>query len=99
MKLWISTAMKPPGDPYGLVAIVADTKDEAIAKARTAIEADPSDHRPTQQYVQELLAALDGEIEEVAEGVFIDWDAGWARLGDPPGLAALRGRRPAHEVI
>ena len=74
VKLWISTAMSPPGNPYGLVAVVAETKDEAIAKIRAAIEeAGPSNHPPTQQYTRDLLNALDAEIEEVVEGVFVDW--------------------------
>jgi hypothetical protein len=73
MALWVSTALSLRGTPYGLAAVCADSRDEAIALIREAIETDPSDHPPTQQYQRELLADLEGSIDEVPEGVFIDW--------------------------
>lgn len=66
--------MAPPGNPYGLVAVVASSREEAIVKARAAIEeAGPSDHPPTRQYTGDLLDALDAEIEEAEGDVFVDW--------------------------
>jgi hypothetical protein len=62
------------GNPYGLAVCIADTREEAAAKIWAAIaEAGPSAHPPTQQYVKELLDALDDSIEEIPEGVFVDW--------------------------
>ena len=38
MKLWISTAVGPSAEPWGTVAAVAETRDEAIETARQRLE-------------------------------------------------------------
>lgn len=75
MKLWISTAITPHGNEYGLVAVIAETREEAIAKAGAKLDLD--DHRnyvPDQRYAQALLDNL-ATISEVKDEVFIDWEA------------------------
>ena len=70
MKLWISSGY----DGYGLVAVVAETRKEAIAKANAKLSvADGGSHVPGERYKQGLLANLDG-MTEIEDGVFIDWD-------------------------
>ncbi len=74
MALWISSALNRRGISYGLAVCVADSRDEAVALIREAIaEAGPSDHPPTQQYTKELLADLDGSLEEIPGPAFVDW--------------------------
>jgi hypothetical protein len=70
MKLWISSGY----DSYGLVAVVADTREEAIAKAsaKLSAKADGS-YVPGERYRQGLLDNLDG-MTQIEDGVFIDWD-------------------------
>ena len=41
-KLWISSALSPYGNPYGLVAVVAETREEAIEKAHAKLSLDPA---------------------------------------------------------
>jgi biotin carboxylase len=71
-KLWISTAVSPDGNPFGTVAVIAETKTEAIAKARVALQKTSSNYVPAQEYQQNLLDHLD-DMEAVGEGVYIDW--------------------------
>ena len=75
MKLWISAAQTPYGNEYGLVAVVADTREEAIAKASAKLQLDdPGNYVPDQQYARNLLENL-AAMREVEDEVFIDWDA------------------------
>lgn len=75
MKLWISTAVTPHGNEYGLLAIVADTREEAIAKANAKLSlSTPSNYVPDRRYAQALLDNL-GAMRGVEDEVFIDWDA------------------------
>jgi hypothetical protein len=80
MKLWIGAAETPYGNEYGLVAAIAETKDEAIAKARPKIEAALAGETyvPSQRYYQSLLDNL-GSMREVESGVLVDWDAAQPR--------------------
>lgn len=77
-KLWISSAMSPHGNPYGLVAVVAEARGEALAKAREALAGHDS-YVPREQYRQNLLDNLDAQLEEAPKGVIIDWDAAGGR--------------------
>lgn len=75
MKLWISTGY----NEHGLAAVVADTREEAIAKANAKLSLEGVGARggvyvPYERYKQSLLENLDG-MREVEDGVFIDWDA------------------------
>jgi hypothetical protein len=72
MQLWISGARSPYGNPYGLIAVVAATKDEAVQKARAALVAAKVNYVPAQEYRDNLLANLD-EMHTMADGVIIDW--------------------------
>jgi hypothetical protein len=72
-KLWIGTALTPYGNEYGLVAVVAETREEAIAKAKLSLD-DPGNYVPNQRYAGGLLDNLDA-MSEIADEVFIDWDA------------------------
>lgn len=74
-KLWISGALTPHGNEYGLVAVVADTREEAIAKANAKLQIDGSgNYIPDQGYAKALLDNL-AAMREVTDEVFIDWDA------------------------
>jgi hypothetical protein len=73
-KLWISAAATPYGGEYGLVAVVAATREEAIAKAGAKLELTAMNYVPHQRYAQALLDGLIG-IREVSDEVFIDWTA------------------------
>jgi len=77
-KLWISGAMTPNGNEYGLIAVVAETREAAIAKAKTKLQEDPGNYVPHQRYAQALLNNLDA-MREVADGVFVDWEGGSSR--------------------
>jgi hypothetical protein len=68
MKLWFSTAK--PG--YGLVVVIAETWEEAVAKAKLPLDDPDDNYIPRQRYAQALLDNL-GAMEEVKDGVFIDW--------------------------
>ena len=73
MKLWISSALTPHGNEYGLVAVVAETRDEAIAKVNAKLSLDdPGNYVPNRSYVEALLDNLDA-MREVTDEVFIDW--------------------------
>lgn len=74
-KLWIGSARTPYGNEYGLIAVIAETKDEAITKARAELSAGHSGpgHHQYQSYADALLDNLDN-ICEVKEGIVIDWD-------------------------
>jgi hypothetical protein len=76
-KLWITAAETPYGNEYGSVAVIAETKEGAIAKARPKIEASLAleAYVPSQRHYQSLLDGLD-DIREAEDGVFVD--------GDPP---------------
>jgi hypothetical protein len=73
-KLWISTAETPYGNEYGVVAVIAATREEAIAKAATKVEESlkGETYVPNQRYVRSLLDGL-SEIREVQDEVHIDW--------------------------
>lgn len=75
-KLWISTAQTPYGNEYGLVAVVAATREEAIAKASAKLQlafgGDKGVHVPSRRYAKELLDGL-AAIREVEDEVFVDW--------------------------
>jgi hypothetical protein len=74
MKLWTSSAMSPYGNPYGGITVLAETREEAITKAKAALTAHVEDsYVPRREYVANLIEHLDG-IEEVPDGVFIGWD-------------------------
>jgi hypothetical protein len=74
-KLWISSALTPHGGEYGLVAVVAETRQEAIAKVNAKLQIDdPGNYVPNKTYAEALLDNLDA-LREVTDEVFIDWDA------------------------
>jgi hypothetical protein len=74
MKLWICAALTPHGSEYGLIAVVAENREEAIAKANAKLSlSEPSNYVPDQRYAQALLDNLGG-MREVADEVFVDWD-------------------------
>ena len=73
-RLWISTALTPYGNEYGLVAVVAETREEAMAKAGAKLELDGSNYIPDKRYAQALLDNL-GAMREVHDEVFVDWEA------------------------
>jgi hypothetical protein len=74
-KLWISSALTPYGNEYGLVAVVAETREQAIALANAKLSLDdPGNYVPNQRYAEALLDNLDA-MSEITDGVFIDWDA------------------------
>ena len=74
MKLWISSALTPQGNEYGLVAVVAETRQEAIHKVNAKLQLDePGNYVPNQKYAEALLDNLDA-LREVTDEVFIDWD-------------------------
>jgi hypothetical protein len=72
MRLWISSALSPYGNEYGVIAVVAKTKDEAIEKAKAGLAAKRPNYVPAQRYVENLVEHLDG-MRPVDGGVFIDW--------------------------
>ncbi|MDT7764502.1 MAG: hypothetical protein QOC63_3922 [Mycobacterium sp.] len=75
MKLWTTSAVTPDGNEYGLVAVVAETREEAIAKANAKLSLDdPGNYVPNRRYAEALLDNLDA-MSEVTDEVFIDWDA------------------------
>jgi hypothetical protein len=73
-KLWIGTAETPHGNEYGVIAVLAETRGDAIAKARPKIEADLAGETyvPSQRYYRSLLDNLD-DMREAEDGVFVDW--------------------------
>jgi hypothetical protein len=71
-KLWITAAQTPYGNEYGAVAVIAATREEAIAKAAAKLQESKSTYVPDQGYTQALLDSL-GAISEVEDEVFIDW--------------------------
>ena len=74
MKLWTSSAVAPHGNQYGGLYVVADSREEAITKAREALHANGRDNYvPREEYRQNLMDNLEATTEEVASGVFIDW--------------------------
>lgn len=77
-KLWIGTALTPYGNEYGAVAVIAETRDEAIAMANAVLSLDPGNYVPNQKYARALLDNL-GNMQEVPEGVFIDWGCAQSR--------------------
>jgi hypothetical protein len=73
-KLWISSALTPYGNEYGRVAVVAETREEAIAKANAKLQLDdPGNYIPNRRYAKALLDNLDA-MSEIEDEVFIDWD-------------------------
>lgn len=73
MNLYISSAKTPYGNEYGVIAVVADSRNEAIIKARAALSASESNYVPAERYRGNLLEHLDSGMTLVEEGVFIDW--------------------------
>lgn len=72
--LWISAAETPYGNEFGLVAVIAATREEAMAKAGAKLELTANNYVPDRRYAQALLDGL-GAIREVEDDVFIDWTA------------------------
>lgn len=72
--LWISAAVTPDGTEFGTVAVIAATREEAIAKAGAKLELalKGENYRPAAKYAQALLDNLDG-MSEVEGDVFIEW--------------------------
>lgn len=74
-KLWTSCALTPHGNEYGLIAVAAETREEAIALANAKLSLDdPGNYVPDQRYAEALRDNLD-TMSEVPHAVFIDWDA------------------------
>lgn len=75
-RLWISAAVSPYGNEYGLIAVVAETRDEAIAKARDELESSRQNlgYVPHQEYAKNLLDNIEN-MRDIPEGVLIDWDS------------------------
>jgi len=73
MKLWVSTALTPYSNEYGLVAAVAETRDEAVSKIRAKLEAENTNYVPQQKYIRNLLEDLESTIQEIEDGVIVDW--------------------------
>jgi hypothetical protein len=77
-KLWIGSAYNDDRDgKYGLIAVIAETQEEAIAKARHYVQqssVNPYDSEHVSQYAVDLLDNLDN-MREVTREVFVDWNA------------------------
>jgi hypothetical protein len=76
LRLWISSAVSRFGNPFGFIAVIAATKEEAITKAQARIKAEAAVggvHVPAQRYAQNLLDHLETGMTEMPEGVAIDW--------------------------
>lgn|GEM_PF-3483175 len=74
-KLWIGSALTPYGNEYGLIAVIAETREEAIAKANAKLQIDgPGNYIPDQRYAEALLDNL-AAMREVTDEVLVDWDA------------------------
>jgi hypothetical protein len=79
VKLWISAALTPYGNEYGLVAVVGETREEAIAKASAKLKLnDPANYVPDQLHARALLNGL-YTMREIEDAVFIDWEAARSR--------------------
>jgi hypothetical protein len=74
MKLWASSALTPYGNEYGLVAVIAETREEAITKANSAITKALGNYVPDLRYAEALLENITA-MSEVTDEVIIDWDA------------------------
>jgi hypothetical protein len=76
MKLWISNAVGPNGEPWGTIAVIAETREDAIAKARQRLEQmDTSRHPEAQEYRQSLIGNVALTMNQAVLGdVFIDLD-------------------------
>lgn len=61
------------GNEYGLIGVIAETREEAIAKAARELSGRHS-YVPHQKYADALLDNLDNMCE-VADGVLVDWDS------------------------
>jgi hypothetical protein len=70
-KLWIGAAQTPCGNEYGLIAVIAETREAAIIKATRELS-QSENYVPRQKYAAALLANL-GNMREVTDGVVIDW--------------------------
>jgi vacuolar-type H+-ATPase catalytic subunit A/Vma1 len=70
-KVWIGATQTSYGNEYGLVAVVAETREAAIAKATRELSQNHT-YVPHQKYAAALLANLDN-MREVTEGVVVDW--------------------------
>jgi hypothetical protein len=73
LQVWTSTALSEYGSAYGLIAVVAETREEAITKASAELGAINSVYIPEQKYVRALLENLH-EMSEDGD-VVIHWDA------------------------
>ena len=75
MKLWISCAAGPAREPWGTIAVVAETRDEAIAKAPPAPRGDECWPECRGCEIQTALLDNLGSMMESALGdVLIDLD-------------------------
>jgi hypothetical protein len=75
MALWISSTVTPYGNPgKGSICVMAESREEAIKRAREGLEAMKSTYAPKQRRIQELLANLEHEehgMQSVGD-VFVD---------------------------
>ena len=74
-KLYVSAAMLDYDDPWNLMAVVADSREEAIERVREVLQAEDDIN---EQYRNNMLANLDS-LQVVESGVFIDWEPGMRR--------------------
>jgi hypothetical protein len=74
-RLWISSAVSPYGNPYGAVAVIAETRAQAVAKVRQELADRKGGYVPADRYAKNILENLEEQLTEVASGVLIDWDA------------------------
>jgi len=71
-KLWVSGAVSSYGNDYGpMLAVVAETREEAIAKARTELSKKHS-YVPHQKFADALLDNIES-MDEITSGVIVDW--------------------------
>lgn len=74
VKLWASHAATPHGADYGQIAVVAETREEAIAKGRASLLSVKHGYVPDQRYADALLENLN-DMYEVTDGVIVDWES------------------------
>jgi hypothetical protein len=72
-KLFIAAAVTPYGNEYGMLAVIAESRDEAIERARAALDAEQPGYVPHQQYLASLAEHLEETMREVEAGVVIDY--------------------------
>jgi hypothetical protein len=58
-----SRGVTPYGNEYGLIAVVAETREEAIAKADAVLRATRDNYVPRQRYIAALLDNLESSMK------------------------------------